>query len=189
MSEASFTRPRRPSNNYRHGLTSRARAEGWSPDADLLARELVRGAPRAPEIIQTARLLSGQLILLQAIRKERRRLLMTPPPPKGYEDFLTWPECDDIKHEILNSDFAKEAGHLPWARKLIGYAHYEGVVAAYVPTSEGTAGLLKRQPRAFDRIDTYERKARSRIKTLVRCLDLLILEARRSPAQQRRSGS
>lgn len=83
MSEASFTRPRRPSNNYRHGLTSRARAEGWSPDADLLARELVRGAPRAPEIIQTARLLSGQLILLQAIRKERRRLLMTPPPAKG----------------------------------------------------------------------------------------------------------
>lgn len=189
MSSSSFTRSRKPSNNYRHGLTSRARAEGWTPGAELLAQELVRGAPRTPEIIQTARLLSGQIILLQAIRKERRMLLTTPPPPKGYENFLSWDESDDIRHEILNSDFEKEAGHLSWARTLIAYARYDGIVAAYIPTAAGTADLLSRQPQAFDRIDTYERKARSRITKLVRRLDFLISEARRSPTQQRRSAS
>lgn len=186
MSAGSTGRPRKPSNHYKHGLTSRARAQEWFEDAEKLAEklaeELIRGAPRTLHIVETATSLSGLMLLLRAIRKQRRRLLTTPPPPKGYEAFSRFSDFEDIKYEILHGDFVKEAPDEPWARSLISYAHYEGVVDAYVPTAEGAADLMGRQEEAFHRIDEYERRARSRMEKLVRRLDFLVLEEKRKAA-------
>lgn len=189
MSDASTSPRRTSSNHYKHGLSSRARADEWFLEAEPIAAELIRGAPRTPEILETARSLSGLFLMLQAIRKERRRLLTTPPPPKGYDEFSKFEDFEDIKYEILNGDFVKEAPKRAWARSLISYAQYEGVVKSYVATAEGTAELLRRQPRAFERIDEYERKARSRIKKLVRRLDYLIIEQMRKDVAAGRRGA
>ncbi|MFN4140973.1 hypothetical protein [Aestuariivirga sp.] len=172
-------RRRRPSNHYKHGLTSRPGTEEWFLETGQLAQELIRGAPQTREILETARSLSGQIFLLQAIRQERRRLLTTPPPPKLYEELSKLALFEEARHEILYGNFVKEAPDRAWARTMISCAQYRGVVNAYVPTSEGTADLLRRQPKALQRIDVYERKARSRIKKLINRLDYLVIEEKR----------
>ena len=57
------------------------------------------------------------------------------------------------------------------------------MVAAYVPSAEGAARLIRRRRRELRRLDEYERKAMSRRRKLLRMMDYLTVEAFRGTAK------
>ena len=167
----------KPSNRLTHGLTSRARAEEWFDDVSRMADELVADAPRTPEIMDAARALAHEIILLQAIRVERIKLLTTPPPPRDYEEFKRDPDFPDIKLDILTSGYPHELPKSHWGRWSAAGAQCEDEVVAYVPTAENAGNMFRWRRRELRTLDEYERKAMSRRRKLLHMMDYFIVEA------------
>lgn len=144
-----------------------------------MADELVGDGPRTPEIMEAANALAGEIILLEAIRRERRKLLTTPPPPRDYETYLSDPFFENITFEILHDGLLDELPKAPWARWLVACIRHEDNVKSYVPSQEGAARLITRRMQEYRRLEEYERRAMSRRRKLLRVFDYLTIEALR----------
>lgn len=155
-----------PSNRLRHGLTSRAAAEARRPEADVIARQLMAGAPHTPEVQETAEALAEAMLALRAARRVRFELL-------SRQLDVTLDDLEETMDQL--SDIVFRNRPLVAARKAALKLDEDRDIAG----AKRILSMPFRDAMELARIEDYERKIHSRYRKLVTRLDHVIIEARR----------
>lgn len=155
-----------PSNRLRHGLTSRAAAEARRPEADVLVRQLMAGAPNTPEVQETAEALAESMLALRAARRVRFELL-------SRQLDVKLADLEELMDQFEGIHFGNQP--VVAARKaFLKFDEDQDIAGA-----KRILSMPFRDARELARIEEYERKIHSRYRKLVTRLDHVIIEARR----------
>ena len=160
----------KPTNRITHGLTSRARKEERSGQAEELAVELMGHVHASEEMRDVALELADSILLLHAIRAERQALLSRLPP-----EF----DIDPLEEILVEKGFFEGAPKSAWYPSLMRAIIREDAIPEGKSELVETAALLWMRRSELKRFEGYERKASSRRCKLLMRLDHLRIEAMR----------